>query len=298
VGLYGLGACRGGAIRELCHGDRDEHDQQHAVEDDNPDHYFGAEPEIQIVKLTNGTDNDTPTGPIVPVGSTVTWTYNVTNPGNEPIANVVVTDDNGTPLDLLDDFNPAPTLVGGFNVGDLNTDNLLDPGELWVYTASALAVAGQYENYATVTGTSTISETPLEDDNPDHYFGGVPTFVLGPDKNPGVPQEVKVVDITGEVLASFPAYGNTYVGGTRVAIADLDGDGTDEIITAPGRNHAPEIKVFTLEGGEVPGFPSFLAYDEDFAGRCPVDGRVRQRRRISGHYHRSKLWDWGSSSLL
>jgi hypothetical protein len=221
---------------------------------------------IEIVKLTNGTDNDTPTGPIVPVGSTVTWTYNVTNPGNEPIASVVVTDDNGTPLDLLDDFNPAPTLVGGFNVGDLNTDNLLDPGELWVYTASALAVAGQYENYATVTGTSTISETPVEDDNPDHYLGSVPTFVLGPDKNPGVPQEVKVVDITGEVLASFPAYGNTYVGGTRIAIADLDGDGTDEIITAPGRNHAPEIKVFTLEGGEVPGFPSFLAYDEDFAG--------------------------------
>jgi large repetitive protein len=148
------------------------------LEDDNPDHYFGAEPEIQIVKLTNGTDNDTPTGPIVPVGSTVTWTYNVTNPGNEPIANVVVTDDNGTPLDLLDDFNPAPTLVGGFNVGDLNTDNLLDPGELWVYTASALAVAGQYENYATVTGTSTISNTPLEDDNPDHYFGAEPEIQI------------------------------------------------------------------------------------------------------------------------
>ena len=48
------------------------------------------------------------------------------------------------------------TLAGGFNVGDLNTDNLLDPGELWVYTATAIAVAGQYENYATVTGTSTI----------------------------------------------------------------------------------------------------------------------------------------------
>ena len=43
--------------------------------------HFGAPPEINIVKLTNGSDNDTGTGPVVQVGSTVTWTYNVTNTG-------------------------------------------------------------------------------------------------------------------------------------------------------------------------------------------------------------------------
>src|SRR5205807_2624811 len=58
----------------------------------NPDHYFGATPAVQIVKLTNGTNNDnppvagTPDGPIVPVGSTVTWTYNVTNPSTDPFS--------------------------------------------------------------------------------------------------------------------------------------------------------------------------------------------------------------------
>ena len=36
------------------------------------DCYFGANPQISISKLTNGTDNDAPTGPSVPVGSTVT----------------------------------------------------------------------------------------------------------------------------------------------------------------------------------------------------------------------------------
>src|SRR6185295_15158593 len=50
-------------------------------------------PSIRIVKLTNGTDNDTPTGPVVLVGSTVTWTYNVTNTGNVTLTNVAVTDD-------------------------------------------------------------------------------------------------------------------------------------------------------------------------------------------------------------
>ena len=42
-------------------------------------------PAIAHVKLTNGTDNHAPTGPVVPVGSPVTWTYRVTNTGNVPV---------------------------------------------------------------------------------------------------------------------------------------------------------------------------------------------------------------------
>ena len=43
-----------------------------AVNACNPDHYYGETPKIAIVKKTNGSDNDTGTGPIVAVGSTVT----------------------------------------------------------------------------------------------------------------------------------------------------------------------------------------------------------------------------------
>ncbi len=88
--------------------------------------------EIAIVKLTNGTNNDsppvagTPDGPIIHVGDPVTWTYDVTDPGNEPIANVVVTDN-------IAGVNPTPVLSGGFNVGDTNDNGLLDPGETWVF---------------------------------------------------------------------------------------------------------------------------------------------------------------------
>lgn len=92
-------------------------------------------------------------------------------------------------------------------------------------------------------------------------------IVLGPDKNPGTPQAVRVVNRkTGVVESSFVAYELNYVGGTRVAIADLDGDGIDEIITAPGRNHVSEVRIFTLQGDPVPGFPSFLAYGAEFTG--------------------------------
>jgi hypothetical protein len=129
-----------------------------------------ANPAIAIVKLTNGTNNDTPPtagtpdGPLVPVGSTVTWTYDVTNPGAEPIANVAVTDS-------VPGVNPTPVLSGGFNVGDTNHNNLLDPGETWVFTASGTATLGQYSNVGTVTGTSTVTSTPVTANNPDHYFG-------------------------------------------------------------------------------------------------------------------------------
>ncbi|MCL4202701.1 MAG: FG-GAP repeat protein, partial [Pirellulaceae bacterium] len=237
--------------------------------DDDPSHYFGVNPAIQIVKLTNGRDNDAPTGPRIQVGNPVTWTYQVTNPGNVPLANVVVRDDNGTPADPSDDFSPA--FVGG----DANGNGLLDPGETWVYSASGIAQLGQYVNMGTVTATDdteTVPET-VTDDNPDHYLGveEPPVIVIGPDKNPGTPQQVKVVEAdTGIVTAEFVAYENNYNGGIRVAVADLNGDGIDEIITAPGRNRAPEIRFFTLDGVPVPGFSSFLAYAAKFKGGVHV----------------------------
>jgi uncharacterized repeat protein (TIGR01451 family) len=127
-------------------------------------------PRINLVKLTNGTNNDspptagTPDGPLVPFGGPVTWTYNVTNPGDEPIANVNVTDS-------VAGVTPTPVLSGGFNVGDTNHNGLLDRGETWVFQATGTAQLGQYNNVGTVTGTSTITNTPLTANNPDHYFG-------------------------------------------------------------------------------------------------------------------------------
>jgi hypothetical protein len=139
--------------------------------------YFKAT--INIVKLTNGTNNDAdptpgvPDGPVVPVGSTVTWTYNVTNPTGVALSNVSVTDN-------IAGVNPTPVLSGGFNVGDSNHDGLLEMGETWVFTASGTAIAGQYSNIGTTTGTpvtptggSIPGATPVTANNPDHYYGSL-----------------------------------------------------------------------------------------------------------------------------
>ncbi|MCC7192405.1 MAG: hypothetical protein IT444_06430 [Phycisphaeraceae bacterium] len=131
----------------------------------NVDHYFAVDPKINIVKLTNGTDNDSPTGPYVQVGSVVTWTYNVTNPGDEAIKNVVVTDN-------------IPGVTPTYVSGDTNLDNQLDLTETWVYTASGVAVAGQYANIGTVNGNGAVSNIAVTDDNPDHYFGVTPGIDL------------------------------------------------------------------------------------------------------------------------
>ena len=105
----------------------------------------------------------------------VTYTYTVTNPGTAPLQSVSLSDNNGTPGNAADDFNP--TFVGG----DANSNNFLDPGETWTYsaqkslgatttnivTASASTAGGQNASdtaSATVTAfTCTIDVTKSAD---------------------------------------------------------------------------------------------------------------------------------------
>jgi hypothetical protein len=64
---------------------------------------------------------------------------------------------------------------------------------------------------------------------------------------------------TGTVVSKFLAYESSFRGGVRVTRADLTGDGVDEIITAPGRGRAPEVRVFSLTGVPLPAYTT-MAY--------------------------------------
>ncbi|NND59514.1 MAG: hypothetical protein HKN49_04525 [Gammaproteobacteria bacterium] len=122
--------------------------------DDDPSHYFGAMPAIDIEKATNGEDADTPTGPFIETGGVVTWTYVVTNTGNVPLANVTVTDDQGVTVSC-----PA---------------DALNPGDSFTCTGTGTAAAGQYANLGSVTGTPPVGP-PVTDEDPSHYFGATPS---------------------------------------------------------------------------------------------------------------------------
>ena len=72
-------------------------------------------------------------GPAFAVGEEVAWSYVVTAITGTDLEPPVVSDDNATPADASDDWSPEPVLAGGFNVGDADTDGLLDAGESWYY---------------------------------------------------------------------------------------------------------------------------------------------------------------------
>jgi uncharacterized repeat protein (TIGR01451 family) len=95
---------------------------------------------IQITKTASPTELTSGPG-------SVTYTYEVTNSGNDPLGNVVVTDDKLSPVTYVS--------------GDVNADGLLQSGETWVYTGT-MRLTATTTNTATViasVGETTVSDT-------------------------------------------------------------------------------------------------------------------------------------------
>ena len=102
------------------------------VEDTDSCHYLGSGASIHLKKHVNGQDADSPTGPLVEVGSTITFDFVVTNAGDVELAPVVVTDDV---------------------LGNIGTIESLTAGASQTLTVTATALAGQHSNMGTATGT-------------------------------------------------------------------------------------------------------------------------------------------------
>src|SRR5262249_17446018 len=77
--------------------------------------------------------------------------------------------------------------------------------------------------------------------------------------------EVKVFDAkTGTLKFDFMAYDPHFLGGVRVALGDVNGDGVPDIITAAGTTGGPEVKVFDGVTGKK--IQDFMAYNSRFTG--------------------------------
>ncbi len=80
---------------------------------------------------------------------------------------------------------------------------------------------------------------------------------------------VVVYNSNGTVDYQIPdPYGATFTGGVRVALADVNGDGVPDLITAPGPGTAPVIDVY--DGVTQQLITSFDAYDSSFTGGVNV----------------------------
>jgi hypothetical protein len=89
--------------------------------------------------------------------------------------------------------------------------------------------------------------------------GRLQAIVTGPTLGGG--PQVRLFDASGRLRNSFFAYDQKFRGGVNVALGDVDGDGQEEIVTAPGPGLEPRIKIFTVAGRLK---TSFLAYDQKF----------------------------------
>ncbi|MEI8229275.1 MAG: FG-GAP-like repeat-containing protein, partial [Planctomycetota bacterium] len=124
-----------------------------------------------------------------------------------------------------------------------------------VYTIIAnvlVSASGNLINTATIAAPAGTTDPNLTNNSATDVDIPLPPrngLVTGTDDGCASTPLVRVLDpATGQVLSQFLAYESTFRGGVRVAVGDLNGDGFDEIVTAPGRGRTGEIRVWTQSG--------------------------------------------------
>jgi len=151
-----------------------------------------------------GVDADEPAGPQGQVGDPVTWTYFVTNPGDSPLSDIVVTDDQGTPNLLSDDYSPD------FVDGDENGDGMLQTTETWRYQAMGTVESGQYKNIGHVSGVDP-NGTEVTDEDSSHHIGVFPAGDICEGK--GKPKTLKMLYTGKNILDHSQKKGKVNVSG-------------------------------------------------------------------------------------
>lgn len=72
---------------------------------------------------------------------------------------------------------------------------------------------------------------------------GADEIIVGPGEGGG-PQVIAFDASTGQAVTNFFAFDSSYRFGLRVAAGDVDGNGTDEIVVAPGDGGGPHVMVY------------------------------------------------------
>jgi hypothetical protein len=164
--------------------------------------------------------------------------------------------------------------IGGVRVasGDVSGDTLADvvtaPGRgggphIRVFDAASGVVHREFFAYdAGFTGGVYVAVGDVNDD-------GVGDIITGAGEGGG--PHVKVFDgLTGAVIQEFFAFSPSFLGGVRVAAADVNGDGADDIIAGAGPGGGPHVIVYSGISGVV--LQSFFAYTTAFGGGVFVAG--------------------------
>lgn len=221
----------------------------------------------------------------VPAGHDINYTLTLTNLGGVDAQTVTLTDAvpaNTTFVSFTQTSGPAFTLstppVGG--TGNVTAAiATLGTGQsatftLVVHANASLANNTQIVNSVTVSTATVETSTANNTATAMTKIGPVPYIAVGAE--PGAPPLVAVFSRTGALVASFLAYPAAFRGGVRVAVGDVNGDGTSDIIVAGGPGSRVPVRI--IDGtklalipprGPIPGaalLGNFFAYPAGFTG--------------------------------
>ena len=161
-----------------------------------------------------------------------------------------------------------PTFAGGVYVaaGDVGGDGYRD-----IVTGPGIGHPPLVRVLSGKTGADVWSATPYE----GGFTGGVQVAVADVNRDGagdvvvgtgvgGAPR-VRVLDgRTGDPLADFFAYEDSFRGGVQVAAGDVDGDGSADIVCGTSAGGGPRVRVFSGDDGSV--LADFFAYEDGFRG--------------------------------
>ncbi len=219
----------------------------------------------------------------------------VDNAGGTILTNTIVA---GNTADTGEDFNsPVTTSLGNNLIGNdagaggitdgVNNDQVGSPGSpIDAMLGDLQDNGGPTQTHALQAGSPAIdagndlkapgtdqrgvsrpqgaaSDTGAYEVNP---MAGV--VFAGADENSDIGPLVRGFDGNGNLITSFLAFDTGFAGGVRVAIGDVTGDGTDDVIAGAGPGAAPLVRVFDGQNGAL--FRKFLAFDTSFMGGVHV----------------------------
>ncbi|MFA5134620.1 MAG: VCBS repeat domain-containing M23 family metallopeptidase [Patescibacteria group bacterium] len=127
-----------------------------------------------------------------------------------------------------------------------------------VYSREGLRLSGFFPYPTGFRGGVDVAAGDVDGDGVDEIITGA---------GPGGGPHVRIFDREGNLKGQFFAYAVYMKSGVRVAAADMNGDGADEIITGAGPGGGPHVRIFKQDGTRI---GQFFAYDEHFRGGIDV----------------------------
>jgi hypothetical protein len=189
------------------------------------------------------------------------YTLVVTNRADLPVSDIQVR--NLLPADFASAtwtaaFSPGSSGAGA-GVGGIDEIVELAGGGSAIYTIRAVVkpdTSGKLVNTATVTPPVWLVD-PQPANNTSTDTNKLPLVVTATEIGCKSAPLIAVLDpATGQVKRQILLYESTYRGGVRVAVGDVDADGVDEIVAAPGPGRVGEVRVFERDGTELTAYRS------------------------------------------